>query len=227
MVFNYLPLLNDALSRVSQTLSGILGRQVALPTITVDTVPSQAITMIEGALGVTLPDDFGSIVLFQGDTLATIQSASATFDRGLILALIVFLVSVVLALVLSTNRRRTLIELVVALIVVVVLERRFATAESNHLVGLMKPENQAAGAAIVDAFLGSLLLIRGAVLVEGIASPLDETSSKTDHHPAYNAVMPGFSAVPASSIRLPQASMPPRGRRPQKGLLTCCGYYLS
>jgi hypothetical protein len=159
VVFNYLPLLNDALGQMSQTLSGILGRQITLPAITPDTVPSQAITSLEGALGVDLPDTFGSVVLFEGDQLQEIQNAASIFDKTLIAALILFVISVVLALVLSTNRRRTLLQLVTALIVVVVLERRFAIAETNHVIGMMQPENQAAGAAIVNAFLSSLLLV--------------------------------------------------------------------
>jgi len=158
VVFNYLPLLNQALSQMSQTLSGILGRTITLPTITADTVPSQAITQLEGALGVDLPDTFGSVVLFHGDQLQTIQNAASVFDKTLVIALVLFVVSVILALVLSTNRRRTLLQLVTALIIVVVLERRFAIAESNHLISMMQPENQAAGSAIVHAFLSSLLL---------------------------------------------------------------------
>src|SRR5262245_58389698 len=43
VVFNYLPLVNQALSQMSQTLSGIIGHQITLPAITPDTVPSQAI----------------------------------------------------------------------------------------------------------------------------------------------------------------------------------------
>jgi hypothetical protein len=158
VVFNYLPLLNEALSQMSQTLSGILGRQITLPTITADTVPSQAIAALDTALGVQLPETFGSVVLFEGDQLTTIQNAASIFDKTLVLALALFVVSVVLALVLSTNRRRTLLQLVAALIIVVVLERRFAIAEADHVISMMKPENQAAGSAIVHAFLSSLLL---------------------------------------------------------------------
>jgi len=53
---------------------------------------------------------------------------------------------------------------VTALIVVVVLERRFAIAEANNVVNLAKPENQAAVQAIVGAFLSSLLLSTKRVL---------------------------------------------------------------
>jgi hypothetical protein len=56
------------------------------------------------------------------------------------------------------------LELVTALIVVVVLERRFAIAQADHIVGLTRPENQAAAAAIVNAFLSSLLLATKRVL---------------------------------------------------------------
>jgi hypothetical protein len=158
VVFNYLPLVNQALSQMSQTLSGIIGHQITLPTITPETVPSQAIAALDTALGVQLPATFGSVVLFQADSLETIQNAASAFDKALIIALVLFVLSVVLALVLSTNRRRTLLELLTALIVVVVFERRLAISEANHLIGMMAPENQAAGAAIVNAFLSSLLL---------------------------------------------------------------------
>ena len=164
VVFNYLPLLNDALQQLSGTLSAILNRQITLPTITPDTVPSQAVTSLETALGVTLPDTFGSVTLFQGDELTSVQDAVSTFNKVLILAIVLFIIGAALALVLSTNRRRTLLQLVTALIVVVVLERRFAIAEANNVVSMAKPENQAAVQAIIGAFLSSLLLATKRIL---------------------------------------------------------------
>ena len=164
VVFNYLPLVNDALQQVSTTLSGIVGHQITIPPITADTLPSQAIPMLESALGVTLPSTFGSVVLFQSDSLTSIQDGVSLFNRALLLAVVLFIVFVVLALVLSTHRRRTLLQLVTALIVIVVLERRFAIAEANNVVNLAKPENQAAVQAIINAFLSSLLLATKRVL---------------------------------------------------------------
>ena len=158
VVFNYLPLLNQALGQLSDTISGIVGHPITLPTITAETVPSQAIASLEGALGVTLPATFGSVVLFRSDQLTSIQDAASLFDRLLVLAVVLFVLFAALALVISTRRRRTLLQLVTALIVVVVLERRFAIAEANNVVSLAKPENQAAVQAIVAAFLSSLLL---------------------------------------------------------------------
>ena len=55
VVFNYLPLVNDALAQLSGTLSAILNRTITLPTITADMVPSQAVAKLGTALGVTLP----------------------------------------------------------------------------------------------------------------------------------------------------------------------------
>ncbi len=52
VVFNYLPLVNDSLQQLSGTLSGIIGHQITIPPITADTLPSQAIPMLETALGV-------------------------------------------------------------------------------------------------------------------------------------------------------------------------------
>jgi hypothetical protein len=164
VVFNYLPLLNQALAQLSSTISGIVGHQITLPTITADTVPSQAISSLETALDVTLPATFGSVVLFQSDQLTSIQDAASLFNRLLLLTVVLFVLFAALALVISTRRRRTLLELVTALIVVVVLERRFAIAEANNVVNLAKPENQAAVQAIVGAFLSSLLLATKRVL---------------------------------------------------------------
>ena len=164
VVFNYLPLLNDALAQLSGTLSAITNREITLPTITPDTVPSQAVASLETALGVSLPDTFGSVTLFRGDELTSVQDAASTFNKTLILAIALFIVSVALALILSTNRRRTLLQLLTALIVVVVLERRFAIAQANNVVSMVKPENQAAVQAIIGAFLSSLLLATKRIL---------------------------------------------------------------
>jgi hypothetical protein len=164
VVFNYLPLLNDALTQLSGTLSAILNRPITLPTITADTVPSEAVASLQTALGVTLPPTFGSVTLFQSDELTSVQNAVSIFNKTLILAIVLFVLSVALALILSTNRRRTLLQLLTALIVVVVLERRFAIAQASNVVSMAKPENQAAVQAIIGAFLSSLLLATKRIL---------------------------------------------------------------
>jgi hypothetical protein len=164
VVFNYLPLLNDALTQLSGTLSAILNRPITLPTITADTVPSEAVASLQTALGVTLPPTFGSVTLFQSDELTSVQNAVSIFNKTLILAIVLFILSVALALILSTNRRRTLLQLLTALIVVVVLERRFAIAQASNVVSMAKPENQAAVQAIIGAFLSSLLLATKRIL---------------------------------------------------------------
>lgn len=164
VVFNYLPLLNQVLQQLSATLSTLLNRTITLPAITPDTVPSQAVTSLETALGVSLPDTFGSVTLFQSDELTSVQNAVSIFNKTLILAIVLFILSVALALILSTNRRRTLLQLLTALIVVVVLERRFAIAQASNVVSMAKPENQAAVQAIIGAFLSSLLLATKRIL---------------------------------------------------------------
>ena len=164
VVFNYLPLLNEALGQLSGTLSAILNRQITLPTITADTVPSEAVASLQTALGVTLPPTFGSVTLFQSNELTSVQDAVSIFNKTMILAIVLFILGGALALVLSTNRRRTLLQLVTALIVVAVLERRFAIAQASNVVSMAKPENQAAVQAIIGAFLSSLLLATKRIL---------------------------------------------------------------
>jgi hypothetical protein len=56
------------------------------------------------------------------------------------------------------------VQLVAALLVVLVIERRFSIAEGNAIVAKVKPENQAAARTVVDQVVGGLLRYTGWLL---------------------------------------------------------------
>jgi hypothetical protein len=165
VVLNLLPLVNQALATMTDVVTDIVGHSVTLPPITGDEIPSAAVTKLESALGVDLPDRFGTIVVYDADELEAVQRGVELASRAIVLVVLLFLVFAALAIALSPRKRRTLVQLATALVVVLVIERRFAIAESNSIVTKAKPENQAAARAVVDQVIGTLLRYTGWLLV--------------------------------------------------------------
>jgi hypothetical protein len=170
VVFNYLPMVNEALQGLGDVVSDLVGKPVTVPEITAETVPAEAIAAIETATNVDLPDTFGSVVVYDSDELAAAQQAFQQFNRLIWLLVIVFVLSAGGAIWLSSNRRRTLLQLLVAWAVILVLERRLAIAGFDQLVENARPENQAAARAIADTLLGSLLRYTGWLLAAVLAA---------------------------------------------------------
>jgi hypothetical protein len=165
VVLNVLPLINEGLQSISGTISDLIGHQVTLPTITGDEVPSQALSALQSALGVTLPQDFGSIVIFRSSSLTTIQDIVNLAQRAVVALAILFLLFAGIALWVSPHRRRTLLQLATAALAIIIIERRLAIWQSNSLVNRALPENQAAARSVIDRVLGSLLMYTAWFLV--------------------------------------------------------------
>jgi hypothetical protein len=158
VVLNVLPLINQGLQSISGTISDLVGHQVTLPTITGDEIPSAALAQLQSALGVTLPSDFGSIVIYRSSSLSTIQDIINLAQRAVVALAILFLVFSALALWASPRRRRTLLQIATASLLILIAERRLAIWQSNSAVDKVVAENQAAAHSVLDRLLGSLLL---------------------------------------------------------------------
>ena len=157
VVLNLLPIVTQALGQVSSVATDLIGRPVTLPPIDVEKVPAEAITAIEQATGVDLPDTFGQLVVLDGSELAAAQDAFSLANRLVIALVLLTLVCFVLALWISVRRRRTLIQIMTASALVLVIERRLAIAGGTTIVNRAKPENRSAVLAVVDALRSSLL----------------------------------------------------------------------
>jgi hypothetical protein len=157
VVLNYLPIVNQALQQMASTLSSLLNRTITLPTITPDMVPAEALAKINAALGVTLPPNFGTVVVYKSDVLSTVQDSVKAAREALYALIAVFLIALVIAIAVSPRRRRTILQLAVAIAVITVIERRVGIASVDSVVNLVPSENQAAARAVAEALVGWFL----------------------------------------------------------------------
>jgi hypothetical protein len=167
---NLLPLVNQGLQAVSGVASELVGRPIDLPQLTGEEVPAEAVAKIEQTLGVDLPDRFGTITVYDSQELAAVQDAVNVARRLLVVIVVVFLLAAVGAVWVSPRRRRTLIQLMSALAVVLVIERRFAIAAADRVIDHARPENREAATSVVDQVLGTLLRFTGWLLVAAIVT---------------------------------------------------------
>ena len=157
VVLNLVPVLNQVLAEIGKASPDIFGRTVDLPTITVDDIPKDAVTKVEDALGIDLPDDFGQIPVFEAKRLEAAQDAVTLFNRVVVATVVAAVLLLALTLWVSPHRRRTLLQLMVGIALGVVLVRRLGLRLEDDVVDLVKPENRDAVQVVVGAFISSLL----------------------------------------------------------------------
>jgi hypothetical protein len=133
IVLNTVPLLNQALGKVSGLASDLTGKQVTLPAITSADPPQQAVTKLSQALGVQLPSNFGEITLVKSTDLASVRQLVKAFDGLSIVLPLVTIVLIALTLWLSVNRRRTVLQLAAGVTLLMIIERRGVLHEQGVL----------------------------------------------------------------------------------------------
>ena len=151
IVLNTVPLINQALGKVSGLASSLTGKPVTLPAITSADPPQQAVNKLSKALGVTLPSDFGQITLVKSSDLAQAQRGVQAFDRFTLVLPLVTIVLIALSLWLSVNRRRTVLQLAAGVSLLMIAERRVTLHEQGTLAsGAHNPQ-------VAQIVLGDLL----------------------------------------------------------------------
>ena len=133
IVLNTVPVINQALGKVSGLASDLAGKPVTLPTITSADPPQQAVSKLSGALGVPLPSNFGQITLVKSSDLAAVQRGVKAFDRLTLVLPLVAIAFIALSLWLSVNRRRTVLQLAVGVSLLMIVERRVVIHEQGAL----------------------------------------------------------------------------------------------
>ncbi|MBV8462275.1 MAG: hypothetical protein JO368_03220 [Acidimicrobiales bacterium] len=133
ITLNTVPVIDQALGRVSGLASSLTGHQVKLPTISSAQPPQQAIDKLSKALGVQLPSNYGQITLVKAKNLSQLQRLVRAFDRVTILLPILAAVLIALTLWLSVARRRTLLQLVVVTSLLTIVVRRVLIYEQGAL----------------------------------------------------------------------------------------------
>ena len=133
IVLNTVPLINQALGKVSGLASNLTGKNVTLPTITSADPPQQAVNKLSQALGVQLPSNFGEITLVRSSDLASVRQLVKDFDGLTLILPLVTIVLIALTLWLSVNRRRTVLQLAVGVSLLMIVERRGVLHEEGVL----------------------------------------------------------------------------------------------
>ncbi|MEU6963294.1 hypothetical protein [Streptomyces chrestomyceticus] len=117
VTLNLLPLVNNLLNALEDRLPTLFGKRLDLPTLSSGEVPPGLRDRIGKALGVSLPADFAQIKLYDRETLGQVQQAVVLFKRGLVGLVLAVPLLLGLALWVSPNRRRTLLQLGLWLVV--------------------------------------------------------------------------------------------------------------
>jgi hypothetical protein len=155
VLLNLLPLVNAALTSIQTAASGLVSN-LPLPDISVSEPSPEAIAKLESALGIDLPDNFGAIPVYNSNDLKSLQVGVRTFERLVYLLIALIVICFALALVVSTRRRRTLLQLTVGMALATVLVRRLAIAGTTHIINGAKPESQGVVRAVADDLISSL-----------------------------------------------------------------------
>src|SRR5690606_17142059 len=170
VTLNLLPVVNAVLAEITARSPEILGREVDLPDVTVDEMPAAAITRIEGALGVELPEDFGQLTVYDDGKLAAAQDAIGLFDRFVVLLLPPGIVVAGAALWMSPRRRRTLLQLAAGRAIGMVLIRRVGFRLADEVAQLPpRPAGRESAGLAAASFLQPLTTFAGWVLAGALA----------------------------------------------------------
>ena len=157
IVVNTVPLINQALGKVSGLASDLAGKPVTLPAITSADPPQQAVTKLSQALGVPLPASFGEITLVRSSDLATVRQGVKAFDGLTLILPLVTIVLIALCLWLSVNRRRTVLQLAAGVTLLMIIERRSVLHEQSVLAAAAR-NPQVASSVLGDLLHGFFVL---------------------------------------------------------------------
>ena len=167
IVINTVPLVNQALAKVSGLASDLTGKPVTLPAITSIDPPQQAVTKLSDALGVTLPASFGQITLVKSADLAAIQKGVKAFDRLTLVLPLITIALIALSLWLSVNRRRTALQLAAGVALLMIIERRVVIHEQGALAS--NAHNPQVAQSVLGDLLHGYFVLTGWVLGAALA----------------------------------------------------------
>jgi hypothetical protein len=153
--FNYLPLVVVAVNDAGDSIRGLLGADVSVPDIPTDASLEHARRLLQRGLGIDLPADFGTIVIYDGGRLHTFARAVGWVDR---LAIVLPILAVVLAagaMVIGRRPARTLGGIAVAVAVVAGFEVLTSRLVRDVALTGVSGEGRAVAETVVDAFRSS------------------------------------------------------------------------
>jgi hypothetical protein len=153
----------DLRPMIHQVLVGLQEQGVIPKSVTIPP-PGQASGELAAALGVTLPPDFGQVVVYetqdasQQGILDAAQHGLVLLKRGMVLLVVLGLLLAAAAILVATDRRRAVFRLGVAVaiaaVVLIVVMRRVSAAVPDAAA---TPGGRAVAAALADSLRSSLV----------------------------------------------------------------------
>ncbi|MVO88147.1 hypothetical protein GPA10_26160 [Streptomyces sp. p1417] len=139
VTLDLLPLINNTLTALEQRLPTLFDKKLDLPTLSSGEIPPGLHDRIEQALGVSLPDDFGQIRLYNRHELGQLQEMVLLFKRAVVGLVIGVPLLLGVALWISPNRRRTLLQLGLWLVVTVTVLTSVLRGVREQILGQVMP----------------------------------------------------------------------------------------
>ena len=169
--------------------AGLLTR-VNLPDIDTTAPPAEQISQLEDAIGRSLPDDFGQVVVYESEQIAKAQAAIARAQQALVLfrqTVIVILVLTVLSLVasvlLANRRRRALVTVSLGVVAAMAVGRAVVRTVVEKVPTLaVKPGSRAALRSMVESLASGLMTAVSLALIAGAGGRLDLLPHRTQPH---------------------------------------------
>jgi hypothetical protein len=186
---NVVPLIKAALQALQET--GILPSSIQLPELPSTLLPPEAIVEIERALDTDLPDDLGTISLFEADSLTQAQQVVSGFDLLVVGLVTVTALFIVLAVLLSRRRLRMLAIIAIGSALVLIVEPLLARTSIDLALGeeAVSPTRDAAR-AIADEIQDDVFRFEVVVI---LAALVVATSAWLAQRPAW---LPRMAPIP-------------------------------
>ena len=154
MQLDLLPVIDRVLEAVNERTDGRFSNQIGSIT---DLSPDEARAKLSQALGRELPDDFGTITIFEKQELSNVQKAAELFNDLVYVLVIAAFVLIGLAFLVAPDRRRIAIWVGLAIAGFMVAFRASARASGKQVVNIVMPENRDATQAVISRVLSSYL----------------------------------------------------------------------
>jgi hypothetical protein len=199
VTLNLLPVVREVMVQLQQ--QGVIPSSVSIPTDASTPGP------IASALGISLPDDFGQIVVYQTDAVSgdrildQAQRALVLSKRGVVLLVLLALVACVGAVLLAVERRRTVFRLGAAITLVSVLLIIVARRVTRAVADLpATPGGRAVAHAMGDSLRSSL--VRALIIVAILAVAIAIGARYGDRLVPWTRTHPDLASIVAVAIGL-------------------------
>jgi len=160
-----LPLINQVIRALSDQLPTLFGKTITLPDLSSGEIPDNLRTRVQDALGVTLPENFAQFTVYDNGQLQAVQQSVEAAKRYLVLFVSATVVLLVLALLISPWRRRTLVQLGLWLVVAAVAVSAVLRGVRDQLLQQLPEGVYRDGVAAAVTSVFSLLRTRGTQLI--------------------------------------------------------------